>query len=96
MDTGSKKDNKTSESPMKAKSGMETILSDMKSHINNETPKSPSSFSVDKNLTVRNVMKLLEHADNIESEILKEFQQKLCRLAETRKKLRNHAESLIS
>lgn len=95
METG-KKDNKISESPMKAKSELETMLSDMKSHINNETQKSPTSFCVDKNLTVRNVMQLLEHADTIESEILMELQQKLCRLAETRKKLRNHAQSLIN
>lgn len=94
METSNKKDNKSSESPLRT-NGMESILSDMKSHINNET-QSSSSFSVDKNLTMRNVMSLLEHADTIESEMLKEFQQKLCRLAETRKKLRSHAESLIN
>ena len=72
---------------------MDNMISNMNSYINNEAS---SSFKVETNLSVRNVMSLLEQADNIESEILKDFQQKLFRLAETRKNLRNHAESLIN
>ena len=87
-----KKESTSNESLVKP-GEMDNMISNMNSYINNEAS---SSFKVETNLSVRNVMSLLEQADNIESEILKDFQQKLFRLAVTRKNLRNHSESLIN
>jgi len=92
VDMEAKKESTSNESLVKP-GEMDNMISNMNSYINNEAS---SSFKVETNLSVRNVMSLLEQADNIESEILKDFQQKLFRLAVTRKNLRNHAESLIN
>ena len=70
---------------------MNQQAADLSSYISNKE----STFHLDSNLKMKQVMDLLEETDNLESSILNEFQVKLCRLKETRKKLRNHAQGLI-
>lgn len=76
---------------VKKPTGLDQAMTNLKSYVSNEN----TTFNLDSELDMRQVMKLLEHADNVESEILVDLQVKLCRLSETRKKLRSHAEALI-
>jgi hypothetical protein len=63
---------------------MDTMISIMKSYINSQAN---SSFNTDTSLSINNLKYLLEETNSIESEIKKDFKEKLLRLAEAREKL---------
>jgi hypothetical protein len=67
----------------------------LKGYVNNETG-SVTSYLPDNNLNIKQVMQLLDNADDFESVIIRDFQQKLSRLSESRQKLRKHAEGLLN
>jgi hypothetical protein len=72
--------------------GIDEMCQDLKSFV---TSNSISSFQISSKARMNEVMTLFEETDNLESDILKEFQRKLCRLADVRKQIRKHAQDLM-
>ncbi len=72
---------------------IDKIFVDMKTFVSDNSLR---SFEISQTVQMKEVMAILEEADNLEMDTLKDFQDKLGRLAEVRKRVRNHAEYLIN
>lgn len=84
---------RSEEKSQKENSQFENIVTNIKSYVNDVNQ---SSFQVGEDLDTSSAMNVLSQIDSIESEVISEFQRKMSRILESRKKARLYIENLIN